>query len=71
MNAAQLSSPRLQRTLRVLRAAKRPLSTMQIIAKARVCAVNSIAAELRFHGIPVICQRRGDVWFYRLGELAK
>ena len=68
MNAAPLTSPRIARTLEVLRTADRPLSTLDIISQARVCAVNSIVAKIRHHGIPVTCKREGDVWFYRLGE---
>lgn len=71
MNAAPLTSPRLQAVLRALRGGRR-LSTMAIIRKAGVCAVNSIVAELREHGAEILCQRERDRktgkwrWFYTL-----
>ena len=66
MNAAKLSrSKRLQRVLRFW-SDKRWHSTMQTILRAKVCAVNSIAAEMRVNGYKVDCERRGDVWYYRL-----
>ncbi len=66
MNSANLEkSERLQRTLAVLKDGK-PHSTMDIIAQAQVCAVNSIAAELRENGYPVLCERRGSAWYYQL-----
>lgn len=66
MNHARLAhSKRLQRVLRLLRSG-REYTTMQIVERAKVCAVNSIAAELRAQGFPVRCRRTGDVWRYRL-----
>lgn len=64
MHAARLShSDRLQR-VRALLADGLPRTTMEIIAQARVCAVNSIIAELRHNGLAIHCQRVGDVWYY-------
>lgn len=64
MHAARLAhSGRLQR-VRALLSDGVPRSTMEIIERAHVCAVNSIAAELRHNGVPVGCQREGDVWLY-------
>lgn len=64
MHAARLGhSERLQR-VRTLLADGVPRSTMEIIRGAKVCAVNSIAAELRHNGVPVACQRVGDIWLY-------
>lgn len=64
MHAARLGhSDRLQR-VRALLSDGVPRTTMEIIAQANVCAVNSIAAELRHNGVPVACQRTGDVWIY-------
>lgn len=66
MHAARLGhSDRLQR-VRALLADGLPRSTMEIIALANVCAVNSIVAELRYNGVPVTCQRVGDIWFYSI-----
>ena len=64
MNSARLSkSKRLQRVAKLLKTGK-PYSTMQIINKARVCAVNSIISELRQNGMNILCIRSGDVWRY-------
>ncbi len=65
MNAARLSnSDRLRRVARLLKSGK-TFSTLQIVRLARVCAVNSIVAELRANGMSISCQRRGDRWYYR------
>jgi hypothetical protein len=67
MHYARLAhSPRQQRVLRVL-SDGREHSTQAIIREARVCAVNSIVAELRCNGIPVCCRQERRVWYYRLG----
>lgn len=64
MHAARIEhSDRLQRVLALL-ADGRPRTTLDIVTEARVCAVNSIAAELRANGVPVVCQRQGDIWWY-------
>ena len=66
VNAAQLTrSDRLKR-VKVFLSDHRPHSTLEIVKKARVCAVNSIVAELRANGIDIECQRRGDRWYYTL-----
>ena len=66
MNAARLGhSDRLQRVKRFLSDHK-PHSTLEIVKKANVCAVNSIVSELRANGLPIQCQRRGDLWYYRM-----
>mgnify|MGYP006270469785 CR=1 FL=1 len=57
MNAAPLSSPRLQRVLRVLADGK-PHTTRSIVRKACVCAVNACVAELRQHGAVIVCETR-------------
>jgi hypothetical protein len=73
VNAARLTSPRLQRVLAALRGG-RPLTTRAIIRKAGVCAVNAIVAELRQHGAVIRVEQRRDVrtgrrrWFYTLIE---
>ncbi len=65
MNAARLTnSIRLQRVARLLRSGK-TFSTLQIVRLARVCAVNSIVAELRVNGMAIDCHRKGDRWYYR------
>lgn len=66
MNAAKLSkSARLQRVAAILQDGAEH-STMEIIERAHVCAVNSIVAELRANGRTIHCQRRGNAWFYRM-----
>lgn len=68
MNYARLDkSERLQRVLKLLKDRKWH-TTRTIIKQAHVCAVNSIASELRKNGHPVECKRVGDVWRYRLGR---
>ena len=65
MNAAKIeNSPRLQRVAAVLRRHKRALSTMEIIAKAKVCAVSAIVSELRENGMDIRCRRDGEAWWY-------
>lgn len=59
------TSARLRRVYQVLRDG-REHTTMQIMLRAHVCAVNAIVAELRSNGYAISCQRRGDVWFYRM-----
>lgn len=72
MNHAQLAkSERLKRVADVLRESRKPLSTMDIIAKANVCAVNSIVSELRANGMAIDCKRVGDVWYYSVGNVAR
>ena len=65
MNSASLeTSARLQRVDALL-ADRMPHSTLDIVQKASVCAVNSIVAELRDSGRSIECQRQGGVWYYR------
>lgn len=68
MHSAKLqTSERLQKVFRVL--LQGPHTTREIIHKTGVCAVNSIADELRDNGIPVDCKclRRG-VFEYSIPE---
>jgi hypothetical protein len=68
MKSANLSSsPRLQRVHKVLQDG-REYSTWDIARLAHVCAVNSAISELRWNGLKIQCERRGDKWFYRMGE---
>lgn len=68
MNAASVeNSDRLRRVLAVL-ADGREYTTLDIIAYARVCAVNSCVAELRHGGFDIRCRRLGDKWYYRLED---
>lgn len=61
MRAARLAnSQRLQRTLRVLQEAKGDLSTLEIVLRADVCAVNSAIAELRANGAEIKCRQTVD-----------
>jgi hypothetical protein len=73
MNSARIEkSLRLQTLLQILATGKE-YSTAEIEDAARalgrrLCAVHSCAAELRDRGVAVSCQRRGHLWFYRLGK---
>ncbi len=65
MNAANLKkSERLGRVSQVLADGQRH-STLDIIQRAQVCAVNSAVAELRQNGQNIACKREGDVWYYQ------
>lgn len=46
-------------------------STLDIVNKAQVCAVNSCIAELRANGRIINCRRVGDVWYYQRVDDAK
>jgi len=66
MNAANLTrSDRLQRGFKLLSGGG-GFTTLEIIQRAGVCAVNSIISELRQNGYQIDCQRRNDKWFYRM-----
>lgn len=66
MNAANLGkSERLQRVFKLLSKGGE-YTTLEIIQKAGVCAVNSIISELRANGYQIDCERRNDKWFYRM-----
>ena len=73
MNAAALSSPRLQKVLRLL-SDGRPHTTRDIVRRAGVMAVNACVAELRTHGAEINCVRQaapkgfGWVWYYTMTE---
>ena len=66
MNAARIqTSPRLKRVGDYL-SDGREHTTLDIVQACQVCAVNSIIAELRQNGRVIHCQRRGDIWYYRM-----
>jgi hypothetical protein len=69
MNAAKLTSKRLQRVLGLL-SDRKEHSTMDIIKRASVCAVNSIVSELRYNGIDIDCRQEVRdgvrIFYYRL-----
>ena len=68
MHAANIeSSDRLARVADLL-AQGGEFSTLDIIKKANVCAVNSIISELRQNGYEIHCERRGEKWFYRMEQ---
>ena len=54
MHAAALTSPRLQRVLKVL-ADGRAQSTRDIVRRGKVVAVSAIISELRQHGAEITC----------------
>lgn len=76
MHAARLSeSPRLRRTLDVLRAHPDGLTTMALVQWTGSCAVHSDVAELRANGVNVACQYQGmrdgrRIYRYRIEEAA-
>jgi len=57
IRAARLTSPRLQRVLKLLRDGK-PHTTRDIVRKARVMAVNACVSELRSHGAEIECRQQ-------------
>lgn len=57
MNAAPLSSPRLQRVLKLLADGKEH-TTRDVVRNARVMAVNACMSELRVHGAEIACSQR-------------
>lgn len=78
MHAATLSSPRLQRVLRLL-SDGRPHTTRDIVRRASVMAVNACISELRTHGAEIECVKQpaknhgGWRWYYTMtkGPTAK
>ncbi len=65
MHAARLErSARLQRVDSLL-ADGAEHSTLEIIRRAQVCAVNAAVAELRANGRRIRCRQEGGVWYYR------
>lgn len=57
MHAARISSsPRLKRTLAVLQAANGEISTLELLRKARICAVSPVISELRANGAEIHCR---------------
>ena len=66
MHSARLhNSDRLRRVLDAI-ADGAEYTTLEIMQRSHVCAVNSCIAELRENGYRITCQRRGDLWFYQL-----
>ena len=65
MNSASLKrSARLKRVDDLL-ADGSEYSTLEIVNKAQVCAVNSIISELRANGREINCRREKHVWYYK------
>ncbi len=71
MHAARLGrSERLRRVYELLSDGLEH-STLEIALEARVCAVNSIVAELRANGFRIECRQErgshgGRIWKYRM-----
>lgn len=66
MNSANPArSGRLQRAIKLLSTGKE-FSTMDIVNGAQIMAVSAAVSELRDRGHTINCQRRGDLWFYRM-----
>lgn len=65
MHSASIDrSPRLKRVDELL-ADGQEHTTLDIVRKAGVCAVNSCISELRANGRVISCRRVGDIWYYR------
>lgn len=68
MNAANPDrSKRLLRLLGVL-SDRQPHSTLDLIRKAKVCAISAAVSELRAAGHRIACKRTGSVWVYRMAS---
>jgi hypothetical protein len=65
MNSASLETSERLKRVDALLSDNLPHSTLEIVQKASVCAVNSIISELRDSGRNIECQRKGGVWYYR------
>ena len=71
MNAASLSrSARLQRVMRLLEGGEWH-STLGIINEAQVCAVSALISELRANGVQVECEKRGQIYVYRIAPVGQ
>lgn len=58
MHYGRLStSPRLQRALKALQAAKGEISTRELMGKADICAVSAVVSELRENGAEITCRQ--------------
>ena len=69
MKAANLSSSkRLQRVATLLSDGNEH-ATLDIMSGANVCAGSAIVSELRQNGHQIGCERRGDLWFYRMAPI--
>ncbi|MEL7098254.1 MAG: helix-turn-helix domain-containing protein [Pseudomonadota bacterium] len=67
-HASLKTSPRLQRLLRTLQRAKKPLSTRELRERAQVEATTAAISELRANGARIDCQakvnERGQRLYY-------
>ncbi len=65
MHAGKLEkSQRLQRVAKLLKDGK-PHSTLDIINRAKACAISAAVSELRANGMTVDCWRSGGIWYYK------
>lgn len=62
---AATKTNRLQRIKNLLKDRKQ-YSTRDIIQRAHVCAVSAAISACRNKGMNIICQRKGNIWFYRM-----
>lgn len=66
MHAARLTnSDRLKRVQKLLSDGKSH-STLDIVRRARVCAVSAAISELRYNGYEIDCKRRGSRFYYTM-----
>ena len=72
LHAARIATSDRLRRVHDLLADYNEHSTLEIVATAQVCAVNSIIAELRANGAVIVCTQRRDPesgrrsWYYRM-----
>ena len=71
MHAARLGRSERLRRVHELLSDGLEHSTLEIVLEARVCAVNSIVAELRANGFVIECRQErgshgGRIWLYRM-----
>jgi hypothetical protein len=65
MHSARIDHSNRLRRVDDLLADGKEYTTMEIVQKANVCAVNSCISELRANGREIKCRREKDIWYYR------
>jgi len=74
-HARLATSPRLRRALVALQETGGEISTYELAQKAKICAVNSVVAELRENGAVITCRQDAKDgtrrFYYTLAEAPK
>ncbi len=65
-NAKLERSERLQAVYRVLRLAKKGISSWELAQASQTVAVGTCVSELRQQGHRIDCKREGHIWRYTL-----